>query len=96
MRRSRFFVFALLAVIATGLFLVLDGCSSEKGKNADVAMKEMFPVINEAYNIIQENTVYQVEGDRLIEGALRGMADTIGDPYSTYLLRKRPLRIGNR
>ncbi|MDW0116988.1 S41 family peptidase [Sporosarcina thermotolerans] len=88
MRRSRFFVFALLAVIATGLFLVLDGCSSEKGKNADVAMKEMFPVINEAYNIIQENTVYQVEGDRLIEGALRGMADTIGDPYSTYLSKE--------
>lgn len=85
MRRSRFFMFALLAVIAAGVFLILDGCSAEKGKNADVAMKEMFPVINEAYNIIQENAVYQVEGDRLIEGALRGMADTIGDPYSTYL-----------
>ncbi|MDN4606839.1 S41 family peptidase [Sporosarcina highlanderae] len=84
MRRSRFFMFAILAVIATGVFLVLDGCSADK-KSADVVMKEMFPVINEAYNIIQENAVYQVEGDRLIEGALRGMADTIGDPYSTYL-----------
>lgn len=85
MRRSRFFVFALLAVIATGVFLVLDGCSADKGKSADRAMKEAFPVISEAYGVIQENTVYPVEGDRLIEGALRGMADVIGDPYSTYL-----------
>ena len=29
--------------------------------------------------------VYPVDRDMLIEGALRGMADVIGDPYSTYL-----------
>lgn len=85
MRRSRFFVFAILAVMAAGVFLVLDGCSAEKGNRAESALNGAFPVIDEAYGIIQENAVYPVEEDRLIEGALRGMADVIGDPYSTYL-----------
>ncbi|MEZ7170453.1 S41 family peptidase [Sporosarcina sp. OR05] len=85
MRRSRFFLFALLAVLTTGVFLVLDGCSVSDKKSADTAMPGSFPVIDEAYSIIQENAVYPVEGDMLVEGALRGMADVIGDPYSTYL-----------
>lgn len=85
MRRSRFFLFALLAVLATGVFLVLDGCSVSDKKSADTATPGSFPVIDEAYSIIQENAVYPVEGDMLVEGALRGMADVIGDPYSTYL-----------
>lgn len=85
MRRSRFLVFAILAVMAAGVFLVLDGCSADKGKRANSSLNEAFPVIDEAYNLIQEKAVYPVEGDRLIEGALRGMADVIGDPYSTYL-----------
>lgn len=85
MRRSRFILFAILAVMATGVFLVLDGCSVSGGKSANTAMPGSFPVIDEAYSIIQENAVYPVEGDMLVEGALRGMADVIGDPYSTYL-----------
>ncbi|WP_432357629.1 S41 family peptidase [Sporosarcina sp. UB5] len=85
MRRSRFLVFAILAVIAAGVFLLLDGCSAEKGKNANSVLNGAFPVIDEAYGIIQEKAVYPVDGDMLIEGALRGMADVIGDPYSTYL-----------
>lgn len=85
MRRSRFFVFAILAIMATGVFLILDGCSSSDGKSAGKVMSDSFPVIDEAYSIIQEKAVYPVDGDRLVEGALRGMADVIGDPYSTYL-----------
>ncbi|MCG7344399.1 S41 family peptidase [Sporosarcina sp. ACRSL] len=84
MRRSRFLVFAILTVIAAGIFVILDGCSAE-GKRTDSTLKGAFPVIEEAYSIIQEKAVYPVQGDRLIEGALRGMADVIGDPYSTYL-----------
>ena len=46
---------------------------------------QAFPVIDEAIGVIKEKGVYPVDGDMLIEGALRGMADVIGDPYSTYL-----------
>ncbi|MFD1206717.1 S41 family peptidase [Sporosarcina contaminans] len=85
MRRSRFFLFLSLAALATVVFIILDGCSANGERKVGQTEKASFPVINEAYGIIQENAVYPVEGDMLIEGALRGMADVIGDPYSTYL-----------
>jgi carboxyl-terminal processing protease len=47
--------------------------------------KSSFDVIDEAFAIIKEQGVYPVEGELLIEGALRGMTEVIGDPYSTYL-----------
>ncbi|MBB4824495.1 carboxyl-terminal processing protease [Sporosarcina luteola] len=87
MRKSRFFLFMIMAVFAAGLLFVLDGCGTEK-KQAEQPKKSSFPVIDEAYKLIQENAVYQVEGDKLIEGALRGMADVINDPYSTYLSKE--------
>lgn len=40
--------------------------------------------INEAMNLIEEKSVYSTKKDALVEGALRGMADAIKDPYSTY------------
>ncbi|WP_243458119.1 S41 family peptidase [Sporosarcina sp. Te-1] len=87
MRRSRFFLFIIMAAFAAGLLFLLDGCGAEN-KQAEQPKKSSFPVIDEAYKLIQENAVYQVEGDMLIEGALRGMADVINDPYSTYLSKE--------
>ncbi len=40
--------------------------------------------INEALNLIEKKSVYSTKKDVLVEGALRGMADAIKDPYSTY------------
>ncbi|KMY29213.1 peptidase S41 [Lysinibacillus xylanilyticus] len=40
--------------------------------------------IDEAMNLIEEKSVYSTKKDALVEGALRGMADAIKDPYSTY------------
>ncbi|QDQ01406.1 PDZ domain-containing protein [Lysinibacillus fusiformis] len=40
--------------------------------------------INEAIHLIEEQSVYSTKKDALVEGALRGMADAIKDPYSTY------------
>ena len=55
--------------------------NGEQGKGA----ASTFPVIDEALDVIKDKGVYPVDQDMLIEGALRGMADVIGDPYSTYL-----------
>ena len=57
--------------------------NKEKG-DASIA-KSSFDVIDEAFSIIKDKGVYPVEGELLIEGALRGMTEVIGDPYSTYL-----------
>ena len=83
MQRSRFLLFVILVVLSLGVFLILDGCSANKEQGTGTA--STFPVIDEALAVIKDKGVYPVEQERLIEGALRGMADVIGDPYSTYL-----------
>lgn len=45
-------------------------------------------VIDEAYEMIQKYAVYPLKEDALVEGAIRGMADAIGDKYSTYLTKE--------
>ncbi|AMQ07510.1 S41 family peptidase [Sporosarcina psychrophila] len=86
MQRSRFMLFVILAALATVVFLLLDGCAGEgSAKKEEGTLSASFPVIGEAFNVIKKQGVYPVDKDRLIEGALRGMADVIGDPYSTYL-----------
>ena len=44
--------------------------------------------IDEAYERILASSVHPVEGKLLIEGALRGMAETLGDPYSKYMTKE--------
>jgi carboxyl-terminal processing protease len=41
-------------------------------------------VVEELYSLIEEQSVYELESGMLVEGALRGMASAIEDPYSTY------------
>ncbi|WP_040227770.1 S41 family peptidase [Bhargavaea cecembensis] len=83
MRMSRFLLFAAVAAAAGGLaYFILNG---KEGAGEPVSEKKP---IDEAYGIIQERAVHQVGTDELVEGALRGMADVLGDPYSTYLTRE--------
>lgn len=86
MQRSRFLLFVILVVLSLSVFLILDGCSANKEQATGTA--STFPVIDEALGVIKDKGVYPVEQERLIEGALRGMADVIGDPYSTYLTQE--------
>ncbi|WP_342512959.1 S41 family peptidase [Sporosarcina sp. FSL K6-1522] len=86
MQRSRLLLFVMLAAMAAGVLLVLDGCAGKE--DTDVGTASTFPVIDEALGVIQKKAVYPVEEDMLIEGALRGMADVIDDPYSTYLTQE--------
>ncbi len=41
--------------------------------------------IQELYSDINTNYVGDVDKDALVEGALKGMTDALGDPYTTYL-----------
>ncbi|CAM3301313.1 S41 family peptidase [Filibacter tadaridae] len=83
MRKRRFLVFILLAILAVAVFFLLDGRVGKETKQQGAA--STMNVIDEALDVIKKEGVYPVDGDMLVEGALRGMADVIGDPYSTYL-----------
>lgn len=50
--------------------------------NAD---DEEMSIIQEAYDLIDAHYVEGVEEGQLLEGAIQGMLDTLGDPYSSYM-----------
>ena len=65
-------------LISSGLYF---GWFNNSGNKQSVTQVDS---INKALELIQQQSVYSTEKDVLVEGALRGMADAIKDPYSTY------------
>ncbi|GGF31442.1 carboxy-terminal processing protease CtpB [Halobacillus andaensis] len=41
--------------------------------------------VEQAFSVIQENSLIEADENQLIEGAIEGMLDTLDDPYSTYM-----------
>lgn len=54
----------------------------------EVTKGSEIPVIDQAYSLIKEKSVFTMKDEDLIEGALRGMTEAIKDPYSTYYTEK--------
>jgi carboxyl-terminal processing protease len=48
-------------------------------------MRHYFQVMESAYQYILQNYVDKVEAKKLYEGAMKGMLESLGDPYSLYL-----------
>ncbi|KGR76432.1 S41 family peptidase [Ureibacillus sinduriensis] len=85
MRKSRFFLLlAAVSIIIAGFIFWQNSKPNEVGGKdvSDVA------VIDQAYSLITEKSVYGTNEATLIEGAIRGMAGAIKDPYSTYYTEK--------
>ncbi|WP_223701322.1 S41 family peptidase [Sutcliffiella deserti] len=53
----------------------------ETPKDLDSQMEK----IQQAYELISSRYVQEIESDKLIEGAIQGMVDTLEDPYSVYM-----------
>lgn len=68
------------------MFMVIVGMAIYKWKKEDEVKeaKISVSVLDEAKSMIQNNSIYDVTNERLIEGALKGMTEAINDPYSTY------------
>lgn len=84
MRRSRVFLFGFLVILI--LLLIIFWPPFKKDKTS-IATSHLTP-IDEAYERILASSVHPVEGKLLIEGALQGMAETLGDPYSKYMTKE--------
>lgn len=56
----------------------------EANENKEVASEDMAK-INQAYEMILNRYVEDVDKDKLIEGAIQGMIGTLEDPYSVYM-----------
>ncbi|MBO1001558.1 S41 family peptidase [Pseudogracilibacillus auburnensis] len=55
----------------------------EKNQHADI--EEGLQTIKQAYDLITQHYVGEVNEDELLEGAIQGMLDTLDDPYSSYM-----------
>lgn len=55
-------------------------------KNEDTnTVTEDIQTIQQAYELIEQHYVEDVEGEQLLEGAIQGMLETLDDPYSSYM-----------
>src|SRR5699024_3412081 len=59
--------------------------NNSKEKEVTIQNVEGMEKVEQAYDLIEQNYVEDVEGNDLIEGAIQGMLTTLDDPYSTYM-----------
>ena len=83
-------IMAALAVLC-GIFI---GRIIERNRKSSVAVSGSYisgsaseaeiSKLNDAYNFILENFYEELDPDELLEGAIKGMVDSLDDPYSNY------------
>ena len=84
-------IVALLSVGAT--LFVTNGQGDQEGTTEDTSTSQ--PVsgektgelasVNEVYQLLQQRYFEEIEPEVLIQGAISGMADAVGDPYTEFL-----------
>lgn len=73
-----------IASVANSLPWVKPTFQQSNGAN-DPAFDQYQEKIQEAYRTIKANYVRDVKDEQLINGALKGMVQSLGDPYSDYM-----------
>lgn len=59
--------------------------TTEAPESEEETVSNSFQPVQELYEILMTQYLEEVESEVLIEGALEGMADSIGDPYTEFL-----------
>jgi carboxyl-terminal processing protease len=87
-KRDRFAWSAVvvLVVICSALSFSTTGAYAQ-GTKKD-ASQQYIPLLQQAFNYILENYVDEVDPLLLYEGAMKGLFDALGDPYSSFLTEK--------
>ncbi len=77
-----FFAVLLLSVFVSQCFSQSTSLSSDSNKKKQ---RQYIDVINQLYYFIQQNYVDEVDAEKLYEGAIKGMLESLDDPYSVYM-----------
>lgn len=74
---------------AGGKFAKLDDgqqqSANSSGEKIVIDTPEHLAKVAQAYSLIKEHYLEEVDDEELIEGAIQGMLDTLEDPYSSYM-----------
>ncbi|HHY92389.1 MAG TPA: PDZ domain-containing protein, partial [Firmicutes bacterium] len=81
MRGKRWLALAIVVVVVLGSLALEVPTLVRAWGNTDEGMAVFLEVLNR----VRESYVEEVPANRLIDGALRGMVEALGDPYSTYM-----------
>lgn len=78
---------AILVVMAlfSAVSISVPKAFAEGQASSDQDMRRYFQIIESAYQFIVQNYVDEVDAKKLYEGAMKGMMEALGDPYSVYL-----------
>ena len=74
-------------IIAAVMLLCASQCFAESSLENDskITSFQYVKKLNQVFDFVQQNYVDEVDPKILYEGALKGMLDAIGDPYTLYL-----------
>ncbi len=80
----------VLASVCFALFVLIIPVSYAQGRprsenEKDIEQQQYLEVMNSVYNFVLDNYVEEIDPRILYEGALKGMLDAIGDPYTVYM-----------
>ncbi len=65
---------------------------SPESANQAAEFKAHEEKLKQAYQTIKSSYLHKVNDDRLIDGAIKGMIESLGDPYSAYMSPKQALQ----
>lgn len=76
----------LVCILLLGVSFCFAQSKSEKSNGeTKVSSFQYMKKINSVFDFVQQNYVDEVDAKVLYEGALKGMLDALGDPYTLYL-----------
>ena len=75
----------LTASTSVMLLIGTGNVSAQDNSNSTELTTEDIQIIQDVYNSIQQQYIHEIDKKTLLEGALKGMVTSIGDPYSEYL-----------
>lgn len=88
MKNSKFNIKKTLQIISVLLVLLLTSqCFAQSSTSGDkkISSFQYMKNFNQVFDYVLQNYVDELDPKTLYEGALKGMLDSIGDPYTLYL-----------
>ncbi len=86
MKKFQFVIMLLLAVIiSAGITAAAFIIGGQKAVNSSGEERNEFQKLYAAFDSLKTSYFQEVDGDKLINGAINGMVDALEDPYSDYM-----------
>ena len=79
--------FILLAMFASSIvtMTIVTPSMAEQGERTSKITDKDLNKIKKAYELIEANYLQEINHDKIMDGAINGMLQTLEDPYTTYM-----------